>query len=73
MGMHLLQLDRYYYRQPNGRLRLKRVSRQVEIRFPRPYRQALAQSPVEAVKLLRDQQGLTLSQAWDRLKQMVNG
>ena len=70
----LLNIDRWYYIQPNGKPRMKRVSAANERRFPREYRKVFADSNLYASKLTRyvmDKEGLSLSDAWNKVKDMV--
>jgi hypothetical protein len=70
---HLTRMEDWFYKQPNGTLRLKRVSAQAEERFPKPLRRVLAdKGPAAAVKAIKETRGLSLSDAWAQLKEMVN-
>ena len=70
----LLNIERWYYIQPNGKPRMKRVSAENEKRFPREYRKVLADGNLFASKLTKyimDKEGLSLSDAWNKVKDMV--
>ena len=68
-----LQLDHWFTRMPNGRLRMKRVSIEREAQFPRAYRELLrARGWVGLTNQIMVETGCTLAQAWARVKTMVN-
>jgi len=69
-----LNLERWYYIQPNGKPRMKRVSAAAEKQFPREYRKVLADGNLFAsilTKYIMDKEGLSLHDAWNKVKDMV--
>lgn len=73
--MKHLNIDRWFYKQPNGYLRMKRVSTPAEAQFPRRLRriyQRAEGNPVALVKQLQQDSPINLTQAWDTVKRMFN-
>lgn len=70
-----LKYSRWYDRLPSGTLRLKRVSAAREEQFPRPYRVILARNGPTALvaALLKEAPTMRISEAWNKVKLMVNG
>ena len=74
MGRHL-RVERWYDRMPTtGTLRMKRVSKTREEQFPLLYRTEFQQrGAVGLVKKIREDYSVSLSEAWDIAKRMMNG
>lgn len=73
MGRHL-KTDRIMRRTTTGSWMLKRVSAEVEKRFPRKYREILRdRGAIGLTVVLKEENGWTLGQAWAEAKRMVNG
>lgn len=70
----LLDIAKWYYIQPNGKPRMKRVSAANEKRFPREYRKILADNNLYVSKLTKyimDKEVISLTDAWNKVKDMV--
>ena len=73
MGRHL-NTERWYDIMPaTGKLRLKRVSAEKERQFPKHYRILLRDTNASTLtKAIMDAENLSLGQAWDHVRKMVN-
>ena len=70
----LLDIAKWYYIQPNGKPRMKRVSAANEKRFPREYRKVLADNNLYVSKLTKyimKKEVISLTDAWNKVKDMV--
>jgi len=70
----LLDIAKWYYIQPNGKPRMKRVSAANEKRFPREYRKVLADNNLYVSRLTKYIMGkevISLTDAWNKVKDMV--
>lgn len=77
--MRHLDTERWFYRQPNGKLRMKRVGAKGEEQFPRRYREVYQKAQnergsgaVQLVAALRDELKGNLDSAWSAVKKMFN-
>ena len=70
----LLDIAKWYYIQPNGKPRMKRVSAANEKRFPREYRKVLADNNLYVSRLTKYIMGkevISFTDAWNKVKDMV--
>ncbi len=72
MGRHL-DLTRWVTDGVHSPRKGKRVSAVLEAQFPRVYRRVLIErGPAACVRAIMDAEGLSLAEAWARLKTMCN-
>jgi translation initiation factor 2 alpha subunit (eIF-2alpha) len=73
MGKHL-NVDRWFDRMPGTNdLKMKRVSGEQEGQFPKKYRLYYQrEGAVKFVSYLMQEEGISISEAWKRIKQMFN-
>ena len=64
-------MDRWFYLQPNGRLRLKRVSAAAEAQFPRRFRRILADHGLVGLTMAVRAEEANLKDTWNRIKAMI--
>lgn len=72
--MKYLNVDLWMTRIPGTtKYKLKRVSKEMDIHFPKPLRQLLAhQSAVALVAHLMTEEKLNLAAAWEKVKHLAN-
>ena len=72
---HLTGINSFFDVMPTtGTVRLKRVSKLLNARFPLHYRLAYQSGGTMAViKALQEDKGLSLASSWSELKRMING
>jgi hypothetical protein len=72
MSRHL-NIDPWFVRMPNNRLKMKRVSASAEKQFPRIYRLLYQESGASSIcTILMMKQGCSLASAWAQVKKMFN-
>ena len=72
---HLTGINSFFDVMPTtGTIRLERVSKLLDARFPLHYRLAYQSGGTMAViKALQEDKGLSLASSWSELKRMING